>query len=100
MLGSRHFLGQLHDWRYLILGTAVIVRYNTAPREKTALQLLPSQGKRLLIRSAGLQNPSQPATQIRAGRVREVIIGEFLARMIVGVFSSSELGLALDDLEA
>ena len=55
--------------------------------EETALRLVPifififaghNQGERLLIGGAGLRNPSQPATQIRTGRVREVIVGEFL----------------------
>src|ERR1700761_1900106 len=47
--------------------------------EETALRLLPSQGQRSLIRSTGLRKPSQPAAQIRAGRVREMIVSELVA---------------------
>src|ERR1700761_2682891 len=50
------------------------------PCEETTLRLLPSQRQCLLIRNTSLRNPPQPATQIRTGRVREVIIGKFLAR--------------------
>ena len=53
------------------------------PRKETTLGLLPSQGKRLLIRSTGLRKVPQPATQIRTGGVRERIPGEFLARQKV-----------------
>src|SRR6185437_11576443 len=52
-------------------------------RKETALRLLPSQGKRLLIGGTSLRKPPQPATQVRTGGVREGIIGEFLARQKV-----------------
>ena len=59
---------------------APVFYFNSRSRlaEETTLRLLPSQGQRLLIRSAGLRRASQPATQIVTGGVREVIIGEFV----------------------
>jgi hypothetical protein len=53
------------------------------PRKETTLRLLPSQGKRLLIRSTGLRKPPPPATEICTGGVREGIIAEFFARQKV-----------------
>src|SRR5258708_6099536 len=57
----------------------ILFQFLKPPCEEPTLWLAPNQGQRLLIRITRLRKPSQPAAQLRAGGVREMVAGEFLA---------------------
>src|SRR6185312_9253991 len=64
-------------------GELFLRQFCELPREKPALRFVRRQGERSLVRRTGLRYPAESATAIPAGRVREVISGELLARQQV-----------------